>query len=748
MRAARTQPSEPVARRQSILSAIDALPSPPASLRGLMALATRGDASVSELSRLIAGDGAVAARIAALGGPESADDVAGAVAQLGADRALTAALAVSTHAFLHLCYGRSNGFDARGLWRHSLATACLCERLAASSPAADARPPEAFAAGLLHDLGKAAMAACVPRSFRRVERLADSRIETACALEQEVIGLDHAVVGRRLAQRWDLPAGLVEAIWLHHQSPEALPASLSRPGLVAAVQLADVICRERQVGASASRRIVTPSDVLAERFGLTPADVETLAGQTLTRMKAWTWVADREPTATTPAWPLPGPVAAPPRSVPTAPPPTPHRAGGVSDAIARFSAALGGYSAAVDVCRAGAEALRSATDGPVAVVTDSGDGRSLEVGVAGADGRGRGLLVRLAEPTPEPFAGVDPQGDFLPLGGAAAAAIGALRDRLAEDLGAAEWAILPLGSAGRVVGLALIADGRRWTASDDAGRRDLRTLAGAVALAVDGARARREADRLSDDLAEVNRRLTELRDQLLAARSLAMIAEMAAGAGHELNNPLAVISGRAQMLLDQTTDPSARRSLATISDQAQRCSQIVTELLDFARPPQPQPRPVALAELCGRLRDRWLARSSLSPEPLAVAVEHGTPDAWADPDQIEQVLDELLANAGRACENRPPPARLTINCRPGLTDDHIVVSVTDNGVGMSPEVVAKACDPFFSSRPAGRGRGLGLARASRLVTANGGTLTFDSTPGVGTTACVRLPTAAGAPAGL
>src|SRR5205823_5122063 len=123
----------------------------------------------------------------------------------------------------------------------------LAEKL---EPQAGTTPSEAFVCGLLHDLGKVALDAALPKSFDRVVEAADLLRGNIADLERSIIGLDHMVVGKRLAERWGLPLPVRECIWLHGQSPAALPQTVKSPKLVNLVTLADVLVREQHLGYS------------------------------------------------------------------------------------------------------------------------------------------------------------------------------------------------------------------------------------------------------------------------------------------------------------------------------------------------------------------------------------------------------------------------------------------------------------------------------------------------------------------
>jgi signal transduction histidine kinase len=268
----------------------------------------------------------------------------------------------------------------------------------------------------------------------------------------------------------------------------------------------------------------------------------------------------------------------------------------------------------------------------------------------------------------------------------------------------------------------------------------LRTVVAVIAAAFRRADEQTAAQRLSEDLAETNRRLQQTQTELLRSRSLAMIAEMAAGAGHELNGPLAVISGRAQMLARSSDDPETHRILKTISDKAHECSGIVTELMDFARPQPTQLEPINLATLIADARDNWLRDTGLPASAVRVEGAAGPggpqPVIRGDVSQLHVVLRELLGNATDAIAEEGGLIVLAVHVR---DDDTVELTVRDNGCGMSPNILQRAFDPFFSHRRAGRRRGLGLPRVFRIVEAHGGRIWLESRTGEGTTARVRWP---------
>ncbi len=220
----------------------------------------------------------------------------------------------------------------------------------------------------------------------------------------------------------------------------------------------------------------------------------------------------------------------------------------------------------------------------------------------------------------------------------------------------------------------------------------------------------------------------------LRKEKLAALAEFAAGAGHELNNPLAVIVGRAQLLLVHETDPGAIRSLRAILTQAQRAHRILRDLMYVARPPELRPRfcqPEEIVRLC--LRD---VKAEAEARGIRLLIERDEPEAkvWADPDTLRHLAEILLRNALEAT-----PKGGTIHWTSTHDARKLRWTVQDDGRGITPEEGAHLFDPFFCGREAGRGLGLGLPRAARVVAQAGGELRWHSTPGQGTFFHLHLP---------
>jgi signal transduction histidine kinase len=221
----------------------------------------------------------------------------------------------------------------------------------------------------------------------------------------------------------------------------------------------------------------------------------------------------------------------------------------------------------------------------------------------------------------------------------------------------------------------------------------------------------------------------------LRAQRLGALAEFAAGASHEINNPLAVISGHAQHLLAHEADETRRRSLQTIINQTRRVHDVLTALMKFARPARPQKKTVALADLVHEVADELSDLAAQRRVRLACTLPEQTVHCHADPRQLRLALACLVRNA---VESAPAEGWTTVRLEtPGA--DRVELVVEDNGPGPPPGECENLFDPFFSGRHAGRGRGLGLPIAWRLAQEHGGEVRYDRLPHGPTRFVLSLP---------
>ncbi|HVL13906.1 MAG TPA: HAMP domain-containing sensor histidine kinase [Gemmata sp.] len=230
--------------------------------------------------------------------------------------------------------------------------------------------------------------------------------------------------------------------------------------------------------------------------------------------------------------------------------------------------------------------------------------------------------------------------------------------------------------------------------------------------------------RLEEQVDHLHRVAAELGEQAgarLRDAKLAGLAELAAGAGHEINNPLAVISGTAQRLLRWEDDPDRRDSLQVIVRQTHRIAGILRDLMTFARPPRPHARAFTAAELLAALTTEL---SGLAEDRRALLEVEESPAGImleGDPGQLGEAVRAVVRNA---IEASPPDGWVKVAVASPDDSCEVTITVEDSGPGLSGEVAEHAFDPFYCGRSAGRGRGLGLSTAWQLVRQNGGDLSY------------------------
>ncbi len=236
--------------------------------------------------------------------------------------------------------------------------------------------------------------------------------------------------------------------------------------------------------------------------------------------------------------------------------------------------------------------------------------------------------------------------------------------------------------------------------------------------------------------------------RLREAQKLESIGTLAGGIAHDFNNILAAILANVALLRDELgTGRAGAEPLSRISQAALRARALVQQILTFSRRSPEQRRPQPLQPL---LRESAaLLRATL---PAAVQLELHLPDAplvvCCDATQVQQVMMNLCTNAWQAMPERRGRVRVTLTTETGDgTEDTrpagwAVLCVEDDGSGFDAATLERLYEPFFTTKPVGQGTGLGLAVVHGIVTAHGGSITADSTPGRGSTFTVRLPLAA------
>jgi len=259
-------------------------------------------------------------------------------------------------------------------------------------------------------------------------------------------------------------------------------------------------------------------------------------------------------------------------------------------------------------------------------------------------------------------------------------------------------------------------------------------LAGATAAAAGRERRlRRHYQQVVDQLSSLYEKVQANFEGMKRAERLSAIGQLSAGLAHEIRNPLASISGAAAILArSQSLDPRNVKCLEVITSECERLNGLLTNFLNFARPRPPRLQTVPLGPVLNNVVE--LASHGVRGKTVRFEkkVEAGLQPVECDPEQLEQVLLNLMINAIEAS-----PEGGTVTLSAAAEESRIAIGVVDRGHGVAPAHIDRLFDPFFTTKE--HGTGLGLPVAHQIVRQMGGSLLAQANAGEGMTFSVVLP---------
>ncbi len=271
-------------------------------------------------------------------------------------------------------------------------------------------------------------------------------------------------------------------------------------------------------------------------------------------------------------------------------------------------------------------------------------------------------------------------------------------------------------------------------------RQHLQAFVSQAAIAVQNAR-------LHEKLQQQFSQLQQAQTRLVQSEKLAAIGELVASIAHELNNPLTSVILFSQLLARRNVNQTLVRDIEQIVKQAQRAGNIVRGLLDFARQKPPEQEEVNVNEILHGTIELMTQELQMR-NVTAVLQLDDLPMIVADPHQLQQVFVNLINNALQAMQPQGG-GKLHISTSIGrsqfapLADETMTevvrIQFTDTGPGISPELQTRIFAPFFTTKPAGQGTGLGLSVSHKIINEHGGHLWVASLPGEGATFFIELP---------
>ncbi|MEM8795520.1 MAG: PAS-domain containing protein [Pseudomonadota bacterium] len=244
-------------------------------------------------------------------------------------------------------------------------------------------------------------------------------------------------------------------------------------------------------------------------------------------------------------------------------------------------------------------------------------------------------------------------------------------------------------------------------------------------------------------LKQAEAELQEQRETSHQNEKLSALGELLAGVAHELNNPLSVVFGYAQMLQGKVDDPVISERIGFIGQSAERAAKIVKTFLAMARQ---RPTKIELCSLNEAVRTALDVSSyglKANGTRVLIELDDEAPLVSGDFDQLAQVFSNLIVNAGHALEEKRDRGELVVRSYFDASSDQTVIEVRDNGVGIPKDIQSRIFEPFFTTKDVGEGTGVGLAFSHRIIENHDGELSVRSEVGKGTSFYVKLRSAVG-----
>ena len=717
-----------------VIRRLDCLSILPCVATRFLSILLESQPPLADLADIIESDPALAAKIfqmmyqQGLSRPEKTPSIRQALDKLPLNVIRDAVFSVKAYP----AFGQDNNRASfrKQLTAHCLAAACCAKDIAGVTSNTDSEL--AYSAGLLHDIGKLAIDEAMPRSFSGIIEQAKSQCACSCAIEQKHLGLDHTILGRRLAAKWHLPNQITLAIWLHHSDTNAISRSIPEAKIAQIVQLADLTARQCNIGQSGSYDSPDLTDAMLQTLAITPAQLERIRrnlpdkvaekfrvlGMDLQRPEAA--YCDVVHATAAQLSKKHTELSAENRRLQTA---ISHL-----DFATDFLLSINSDSEPVDIAENFAVRWQKfyQTGAVCLYLTLPAGSKLFQAVVVDDQSQTKTIILNAPSETPPVPQAVVNAGDYSNW----------LFEQLEVDFDLDHTKLVPLLSGGKAIGA--IAFELRHPADTEELEENLKVSTSAAAAILDTAFARRDQQRFAELLAQlIAATLKDTQLPLATAYSLDALAEMAGGAAHELNNPLSVISGRAQILSESESDPEKKRMLEQIRQNAGELSSIIDDLMVFAKPPQPRPTQTNVRQMLDDAMSLTAQKQKAEQLDIEIDVDDSVEYVLADSAQVASAIANIFSNSLESYSNGKGPIKVTT--APDDSGKFVKLQISDSGCGMDAETLRKATQPFFSAKPAGRKRGMGLAHAQRIIQLNKGTLKIASQPGQGTTVTICLP---------
>ncbi|MFP4480516.1 MAG: HDOD domain-containing protein [Desulfohalobiaceae bacterium] len=630
----------------------------------------------------------------------------------------------------------------KSLWSHSLACAVAAQLIAQKTY--PELQQEAFLAGILHDIGKAVILLALPQEYIQIQNSSQCTYQK----ELEVLGCTHSQVGKWLASKWSLPERLVQTIHYHHHPPISLQQVKLHQELLWIIMLANQLAHDFFLDKE-SFFWNQGNHHLMNLLGLRQMDLEQINYQISSSYSQRAHLFELESDLEQILMPVLQRARQELSSISLQLDQERSNLASANRLLTlskEMALEVGRADSAQDIFRRAARTFLEWDRFQAGVIyTVDMENKVLEGQVWLKSKQSRRFCCFL-NTQGEPI--WDQQNQNLPSSLKEIIAsyykriphLGPFQD-MPEPVSIqyqAPFYILPLTSyKNNIQGELVLAPKQSL---ERLGRDDciaLQQITGLLLSALEKARVQENLEVRKEELSLALWKNQQMNQELMQTERLAAVGQLAAGAAHEINNPLAIINARAQLMQLQEDNPNKQYQFKQITEQIERISSILTNLMDFARPSPPQLQEVYLPDLLDKVSQ--LVEPALYRCEIRLEQEFSKdlPSIKADPNQLEQVFLNLLINAQQAMEDQG--GRIQLHVEHDTHSQCILTQISDQGPGISAKDLKRIFDPFFSTKEPGKGTGLGLSTSLAIVESHYGKLDIQSTPGEGTTVTVQLP---------
>jgi len=641
--------------------------------------------------------------------------------------------------------GKSAGYE-KSLILYALATACCAEAIA-EFVRTDIAPKLAYSAGLLHNIGNIALCQAMPKSFERIAEQAQMQKACICDIQRKFLGIDYTILGKRLAQRWHLPQQITLAVWLHHTDTDTVCKIMPEAIAAQVVHFASQIVRLAGIGHCGSYDLPLTVEQIAAALSVSVEQILDVRQKLTETVRRKSDVLGLN---------LSQPKDLYFESVHN----TAVRLGRQNTKLSKENQKLQTAQSHFNFIR---EFLKSIdpTNSPVEIAENfavrwqkfyqtgrvclylTGRGSWEYINAVVIEGLSQSKILSLEPPRhspaiPEPIAaefGIVDAHKYCSW----------LFEQLETDFEAGRSKLLPLLCKGRAIGAVTFE--LHYPGDVEQFSEQFAATSSIAGTVLDMACTCAEQQDFAEKFAQLavepkspehkaGAESEQYKQQPVDDRLFNALVEMAGGIAHELNNPLSVISGRAQLLAVSEKDAEKIQILEQIQENATRLSGIIDDLMSFAEPQSPRPMQTDVRQMLDEAVQLAALKTKSEQPNISMDIDSEAKTVYVDSAQVVSAIANIFANALESYKDGTGQVNVIANF--DRADNRMKLQISDSGCGMNSETLEKANYPFFSAQQAGRKRGTGLAQACRLIRLNNGFVNIASRPGRGTTVTITL----------